>query len=132
MRRLREWTLRAVPTEPGDLEAHDCLVYGSRSMPTVNDWRFTRGEKTWHVNVKHRFQANNANALLVAALDGLGIAFIAEDLAREGLRSGRLAEVLPDYAAASRPIHIIYHRDRMQTPKLKSFISIVMATLGRL
>jgi DNA-binding transcriptional LysR family regulator len=74
---------------------------------------------------------NDDKALLVAALDGFGIAFIAEALAREGLRSGRLIEVLPDYETPSRPIHLIYHPDRRQTTKLKSLISIVLSELGR-
>ena len=73
---------------------------------------------------------NDAKALLIAALDGLGIVFIAEDLAREGLRSGRLTKVLPDYETPSRPIHLIYHPGGRQTSKLKSFISTVVSELG--
>jgi DNA-binding transcriptional LysR family regulator len=125
---LRE---RGVPATPLDLEAHECLVYASTSGPIVNDWRFVRDEETYTVDVKHRLQVNDAKALLIAALDGFGIAFIAEDLAREGLRSGRLIKVLPDYETPSRPIHLIYHPDRRQTPKLKSFISVVVTELGR-
>jgi DNA-binding transcriptional LysR family regulator len=66
----------------------------------------------------------------VAALNGIGIAFISEDLARDDLRAGRLVQVLPDYETPSRPIHLLYHPDRRQTPKLKSFIAAVVAELG--
>jgi len=125
---LRE---RGVPATPRDLEAHECLVYAPTSGPIVNDWRFVRGEETYSVHVRHRLQVNDAKALLIAALDGFGVAFIAEDLAREGLRCGRLAKVLPDYETPSRPIHLIYHPDRRQTPKLKGFISVVISELGR-
>lgn len=124
---LRE---RGIPATPFDLETHECLVYAPTSGPTVNDWRFMRGDQTYEVTVKHRLQVNDAKALLAAALDGFGIAFIAEDLAREGLRSGRLTKVLPEYETPSRPIHLIYHPDRRQTPKLKSFISVVLRELG--
>jgi DNA-binding transcriptional LysR family regulator len=89
-----------------------------------------RGEENYKVDVKHRLQVNDAKALLIAALNGFGIAFIAEDLAREGLRSGRLIKVLPDYEIPSRPIHLVYDPDRRQTPKLKSFISAVVSALG--
>lgn len=124
---LRE---RGVPATPLDLDTHECLVYASPSGPTVSDWRFVRGEENYKVDVKHRLQVNDAKALLIAALNGFGIAFIAEDLAREGLRSGRLIKVLPDYETPSRPIHLVYHPDRRQTPKLKSFISAVVGALG--
>ena len=73
---------------------------------------------------------NDAKALAVAAVNGLGIAFIAEDLVREELRSGRLVRVLPEYATPSRPVHLLYHPDRRQTPKLKSFIAAVISELA--
>ena len=94
---------------------HECLVYAPTSGPTVIEWRFVRGEENHKIDVKHRLQVNDAKALLMAALDGFDIAFIAEDLAREGLRSGRLTKVLPDYETPPRPIHLIYHPDRRRT-----------------
>ena len=125
---LRE---RGVPAVPTDLETHECLVYASTSAPAVSEWRFVRGDENYHIDVKHRWRANDAKALLVAALNGFGVAFIAEDLVGESLRSGRLVKVLPDYETPSRPIHLIYHPDRQQTPKLKSFISAVIGELGK-
>lgn len=122
---------KGVPATPADLETHECLVYASSSGPTVSDWRFVRGDENYRLDMKHRFRVNDAKALLIATLNGFGIAFIAEDLAREGLRSGRLVKVLPDYETPSRPIHLIYHPDRRQTPKLKSFISAVIGELGK-
>jgi DNA-binding transcriptional LysR family regulator len=124
---LRE---RGMPATPLDLETHECLAYASSIGPTPNDWRFLRGEETYKVDVKHRLRVNDAKALLTAALEGFGIVFIAEDLARADLRSGRLIKVLPDYETPSRPIHVIYHPDRRQTPKLKSFIDAVVSELS--
>jgi DNA-binding transcriptional LysR family regulator len=121
---------RGVPATPRDLENHECLAYASTTRPAVSEWQFVRGEETHTLDVKHRLRVNDAKALLIAALDGFGIAFIAEDLAREHLRSGRLTKVLPDYATPSRPIHLLYHPDRRQTPKLESFISAVVGELG--
>ncbi|OAJ52085.1 LysR family transcriptional regulator [Paraburkholderia ginsengiterrae] len=125
---LRE---RGVPAVPTDLETHECLVYASTSAPAVSEWRFVRGDENYQIDVKHRLRVNDAKALLVAALNGFGVAFIAEDLVGESLRSGRLVKVLPDYETPSRPIHLIYHPDRRQTPKLKSFISAVIGELGK-
>lgn len=121
---------RGAPMTPADLETHECLVYATASGPTLSDWRFVRDGENHHVAVKHRLRVNDAKALLVAALNGFGIAFIAADLAAEGLRSGRLVRVLPGYEAPPRPISLIYHPDRRQTPKLKSFISLVVGELG--
>jgi len=124
---LRE---RGAPAVPDDLAGHECLAYASATGPATSDWNFTRDGERWSIRVRHRLQLNDAKALLVAALDGFGIAFIAEDLAREQLRDGRLVNILPDYDTPSRPMHLIYHPDRRQTPKLKSFIAAVMDELG--
>jgi DNA-binding transcriptional LysR family regulator len=124
---LRE---RGAPATPPDLDHHECLAYASASGPAASDWHFARAGASHKVEVRHRLRLNDAKALLVAALSGFGIAFIAEDLAREDLRTGRLVRVLPDYETPSRPIHLIYHPGRRQTPKLKSFIATVTRELG--
>ncbi|BBB67774.1 LysR family transcriptional regulator [Undibacterium sp. YM2] len=121
---------RGVPATPLDLEKHECLAYASSTGSTASEWRFMRGEEKYQAQVRHRLQLNDAEALLVAALNGIGVAYIAEDLAREDLRSGRLVKILPDYETPSRPVHLIYHPDRRQTPKLKSFIDTVVSELG--
>ena len=64
---------------------------------------------------------NDANSLLAAALDGFGIVHIPEDLVRDGLTSGRLVKVLPDFETPSRPMHLLFHADRLRTAKLRSF-----------
>jgi len=96
----------------------------------VDDWHFSRDGKHYKIDVKHRLRLNDAKAILVAALNGIGIAFISEDLAREDLRTGRLTRVLPDYETVSRPMHLLYQPDRRQTPKLKSFIAAIVSELG--
>ncbi|MFZ6708093.1 LysR family transcriptional regulator [Undibacterium sp. TC9W] len=121
---------RGVPATPLDLEKHECLAYASSTGSTASEWRFMRGAEKFHAQVRHRLQLNDAKALLVAALNGIGVAYIAEDLAREDLRTGRLVKILPDYETPSRPVHLIYHPDRRQTPKLKSFIDTVVSELG--
>ena len=119
-----------VPAVPGDLEAHACVGYAPATGPAVSGWQFLRDGAVYDVAIRPRLRVNDAKALLVAALDGYGIAFIAEDLAREGLRSGRLIKVLPGFDTPSRAVHVIYHPDRRQTPKLKRFIAAVVEALG--
>lgn len=119
-----------VPATPADLDRHACLAYAATQGGGASDWHFTRDGEHYKVDVKHRLRLNDAKALLVAALDGIGIAYVSEDLAREALRAGQLTTVLPDYETLSRPMHLLYHPDRRQTPKLKSFIAVVMSELG--
>jgi DNA-binding transcriptional LysR family regulator len=121
---------RGTPHHPEDLATHECLGFvGARASTT--DWRFMRDGREIAIAVSSRLQVNNAYALLAAALDGFGIAFIAEDLARSALAAGQLMHVLPDFATLSRPMHLLFQADRRQTTKLRSFIDLVVQEIGQ-
>lgn len=119
-----------IPATPAALSGHACLGYAD-AVPTTSDWVFLDDGQPVRADVKPRLRMNDAKALLVAALNGFGVAFLAEDLARDDLLSGRLVQVLPGYDTPSRPVHLIYHPDRRQAPKLKSFIAAVTGELGQ-
>lgn len=121
---------KGAPQTPADLALHDCLAYAAATGPAASEWRFIRDGERFTINVKPRLRLNDAKALLVAALHDTGIVFIAEDLARDGLASGKLVRVLPDYETPARPMHLIYHADRRPTPRLKSFVAAVIGELG--
>lgn len=115
---------RGIPREPADLHAHVCLGYvGSRAGSS--DWRFLRDGQKIDVQLHSQLQVNNAAALLSGALEGFGITFIAEDLARSSIATGALVRVLPDFDTPSRPMHLLFHADRRMTTKLRSFVDMV-------
>ena len=121
---------RGTPHHPEDLKAHECLSFVGARAPST-DWRFLRDGREIAIPASGRLQANNANALLAAALEGFGIAFIAEDLARSALAAGQLVQVLPDFDTLSRPMHLLFQADRRQTTKLRSFIDFIVHEIGQ-
>jgi DNA-binding transcriptional LysR family regulator len=124
---LRE---RGIPEHPDDLVHHQCLGHAHWSRPSNYGWRFLDGERLVEPDVRGRLRCNTASAIVAAALAGAGIAYVAEDVIREDLISGRLVRVLPKYESPTRPIHLLFHPDRRQTPKLRSFIDVVVAEFG--
>ena len=122
---LRE---RGTPSTPADLGAHECLGYARG--PSLDKWRFVSNGGADDAPVSCRLRVNDAKALLSAALDGLGVAMVAQDLARDALAAGRLVRVLPDFDVPARPMHLVYLGDRRQTPKLKSFIDAAVKAFG--
>jgi DNA-binding transcriptional LysR family regulator len=110
-------------------QTHACILFSAkRRINIVQTHSVHTGSVEWIV--LPAWAPSVEIGSFAAALEGFGIAFIAEDLAREGLRSGRLIKALPDYETPSRPIHLMYHPDRRQTPKLKSFIDAVVSQLS--
>jgi DNA-binding transcriptional LysR family regulator len=73
---------------------------------------------------------DNGEALLPAAVAGLGVMLQPEEMARAELASGRLVPVLAQYSIPTRPMHILYAPDRRLTPKLRSFIDFAVEAFG--
>ncbi|RNJ46241.1 LysR family transcriptional regulator [Mesorhizobium erdmanii] len=122
---------RGMPSIVSDLVDHECLLFGNWPEPTFSDWLFVRDGLTSKASVHGRLKVNNPASLLEAALAGFGLALIGEEAVRTHLATGRLVRVLPNYETPPRPIHLLFHPDRRQTPKLKTFIEMVVDQLGR-
>jgi len=77
-----------------DLVDHNCLQF--RTNPGSNSWRFLDGKTEHSVQVNGSFFANDGDAILSAALSGLGICYLPEGMVRSHLDEGTLLPVLPD------------------------------------
>jgi DNA-binding transcriptional LysR family regulator len=65
----------------------------------------------------------NASRMCVkAAIDGLGLAFVMEDLALPYLADGRLRTVLEDWCEPFAGYHLYYPSRRQPTPAFAVFI----------
>jgi DNA-binding transcriptional LysR family regulator len=117
---------RGTPVVPDDLAQHECLLYSAWSTSVTKDWWFERDGERYGPAVSGQFRSNDANALCHAALQGLGIAFVADTLAAEALADGRLVKVLSDYSVPSRPMHLLTATDGRPTPKLRTFIDAAL------
>jgi DNA-binding transcriptional LysR family regulator len=118
---------RGAPIVPEDLSAHECLGW---SRPAGDEWVFARNGEIHRVRVRGRLQTNHGGSLLAAALEGYGIALGPEDLFRDSLAAGRLKRILPAFAGASRPLHLMFVSDRRQTPKITTFIQACVKEFG--
>ncbi|MET0337187.1 MAG: LysR family transcriptional regulator [Caulobacter sp.] len=79
------------PQRPEEILDHEALMQGTEA------WRFTGGDKTVTIHPQGRFKADNASALVAAALAGLGLAYVPDDFTDEHIASGALLAVMTDY-----------------------------------
>lgn len=114
--------------KPMDLQQHECLGFLHTALRT--HWTFDGAEGRVSVPVSGRFMADNGEALLPAAMAGLGVLLQPLELVKPALESGSLVAVLPEYSIPTRPMHLLYAPDRRVTPKLRSFIDFVMEHFG--
>ena len=59
-------------------------------------------------------------------LAGAGVALQPEVLLADDVRHKRLVRLLPAWSLPSRPLHLVYVRDRQSTPKLQCFVDFVV------
>jgi DNA-binding transcriptional LysR family regulator len=117
-----------VPQVPEDLAAHNCLVYASSTHR--NDWRFRRNGEERTVRVQGNFRCNTGEALMRAALDGLGVIYEPTFLVHEALRRRHLVRVLPDWQPDVLTLNAVYVNRKFLPPKVRSFIDFLLARIG--
>jgi len=103
------------PETPGDLTRHRCVNYRTTSSRGLYPWWFERQGRSIEVRVEGAVTLNDGDAILSAALDGLGIAYTFRDKVQDHLASGRLVSLLEDWCPAFPGYHI-YHPSRRHTP----------------
>jgi DNA-binding transcriptional LysR family regulator len=116
-----------VPDTPDELLNHECIGYTYGLPPFNRQWQFTREEKIHVVEVTGRLQVSDSAALLTAALCGHGIVLAPEILLSEAIAAGQLTQILSNFEAPSRPMHLLFNADRHKTAKLRAFIDAVVA-----
>lgn len=113
------------PQRPEDLLHHECLTFRSETTGSLYAWELERGQKTWRVPVHGGVVTNNGHLCLEWALQGLGLAYAFEPLAREHLQTGRLICVLESYAATEPGFYLYYPSRSQRSPALQLFVEAI-------
>lgn len=121
---------RGTPLEPEDLAQHNCIMFGSQ-QPHLNNWPFRdAGGGPGHVRriaVRGNVTANNGETVVQLALNGLGIARLAEFACGPAIRDGRLVSLLKDSHAPERmPISAVYLPPKGTQPKVRAFVDFLL------
>jgi DNA-binding transcriptional LysR family regulator len=97
---------RGRPYHPADLASHDCFGYAY--FRTRDTWHFANaaGEAVT-VRPSGRLRVNNGDAMLPAAIAGLGIAALPEFIARQVVADGRLQQILPDWTGTRSNLYLV-------------------------
>lgn len=117
------------PVTPHDLARHQCIVL-RQNEAAYGLWRFTKGRRSETVKVRGNLSSNDGEVTLTWGLAGLGILQRAEwDLARY-LRSGRLVQVLEDYALPQADIYAVFPERHHLSAKVRVFVDFLVAYFG--
>jgi DNA-binding transcriptional LysR family regulator len=79
------------PETPDEIAGHEALMQGTEA------WQFLDGDRTVTARPQGRFKADNGTALVAAAVAGLGVAYLPDDVTRDHVAAGRLVPIMTHY-----------------------------------
>lgn len=117
-------TGRTPPVTPDDLRDHVCIRQRLPSGKRYR-WEFSKHGQEVTVDVPGALTLDHNGLMADAAADGLGLAYVPESTAREGLGDGRLVTVLDDWCPPIPGLHLYYPGHRHVPAGLRAFIDIL-------
>src|SRR5713101_2732559 len=107
---------RSPPKKPQDLTDHNCINLRLPTYGGLYAWELERGGRELKVRVEGQLVFNNPTQILNAALAGMGLAYVPQDLAQPHLDGGLLTRVLEDWCPPYSGYHLYYPSRRQSSP----------------
>jgi DNA-binding transcriptional LysR family regulator len=119
------------PVHPRDLHSHNCIRFRTPWDGVMQPWIFSRGEDHVEMAVDGSLVVNDVELMNAAALQGVGLAYVAEPVIADHVARGELVVVMADWSR-TLPGVFLYHPSRRQPPMpLAVFIRYLEAWRSR-
>jgi DNA-binding transcriptional LysR family regulator len=120
---------RGTPKSFADLQQHNCIGLRLGETGAIFEWELIDRKKAVVVKTSGTALVTDTMQALSLALAGVGIAYVAEPLARRYLREGSLEWLLPQSATEYDGMFLYYPKRASLAPKLRAFIDVAKRTL---
>lgn len=112
----------APPATPHELTGHRCVNIRHRPSGAIYAWEFEKDGHTFSVKAEGQLVFNSTLHVLNGALDGIGLAYVPQQLAAPYLADGSLREVLADWCPYFEGFHLYYPNRRQTSPAFGAFV----------
>ncbi len=116
------WAGRSRPETPRDLSRHRCINRRYAAGRGVYRWQFARGEERLEVACEGPLIVNSEPLIRRAALDGIGVAMLAEDDVADDVAAGHLQRVLEDWCPPIFGFFLYHASQRAPSASLRALI----------
>ncbi|HPU79507.1 LysR family transcriptional regulator [Accumulibacter sp.] len=115
------------PKHPGELAEHECLIY----LPAQHEgWPFLVNGATELFPVRGRMRANNGDALLDAAMRGLGITAQPTFISAAAIEAGWVRPILTDYPMPELGIYALLPGNRYVPQRVRGLVDYLAERIG--
>ncbi|MDR7118041.1 LysR family transcriptional regulator [Caulobacter sp. BE254] len=112
------------PTTPDDLGAHRCIGHRLPSGRLYR-WEFERDGQVLTIDTAGSIILDDEDLMVDAAVEGLGVAYVAEPAAAAALATGQVREVLSPWLRATEAVAVYYPGHRAAPLALRAFLDVV-------
>ena len=120
---------RGTPRRPAELDRHDSLTLSSEASQS-RGWAFLENGEVVYRRPRGRLDCTDGQVLHAWCLAGLGIAWRSAWEVRDDLRSGRLVEVLSEFAAPPNGVYAVFPHARHLPLRVRLWIDFLRHTWG--
>ncbi len=110
------------PRSPQELEQHHCVVFRQPTSGRDRPWEFSVEGESTELQPPSRLRLGDGEALVEAAISGMGLVQVPDYMAADAINAGRVVEVLREFRARPLPINVVYPGTRMVPPRVRAFI----------
>lgn len=119
------------PRDPRELRAHDCLRFGG--LGSTDEWTFFDAGRRVAVRVEGPLSGNQAEPLVDACADGLGIGMFLSYQVAPLVAAGRLEVLLAAWCPPPVPVSVVYPHAKLLPARTRLFVDWLRERLpGRL
>lgn len=117
------------PATASDLHDHAALIF--TPLTPTGEWSIADPDgRVRRVPVRARLGSDAGEALLTAAVAGMGIAYVPDWMVHAELTSGALQVILPGWGRPPQPIHAVHASAGQPPAKVRLFIDHVRGHFG--
>lgn len=107
---------RPAPNHPEELTGHRCINLRRVTRGGYFPWEFEKRGREINVRVEGQLAVSSLELARRAALDGLGVAYLPDDMVQDDLTKKRLVRVLEDWCEPFPGYHLYYPSSRQHAP----------------
>ena len=120
------------PESPDDLKRFNCIRRKPQGRASYAAWKFASplDGSLFEREVTGTLGFDSNDVIIDAGLAGDGLVQLHTYMAEPYLNSGRLVQILPEYAAPGPPISVLFPSNRNLSPKVRAFVDFVTSILS--
>jgi DNA-binding transcriptional LysR family regulator len=130
----RTWRLCAAPSylqAHGDIRSLEDLSHHASLRGTAESWSFQAGGRLVQHRISGRLRCNSGQAVLNAALEGLGLCQLPDFYVHDHIEKGELVELLSEQRPPEEGIWAVYPGRKHLPQKVRLFVERLQARFGK-